>query len=86
MKSRKAVAAPCAGRPSGLSAVASGNAHMSSWCLLKNAQPSVRRLSVGTFEESVGAGMVQSPHRWGHLPWHQNPHLTLELRKEGEGE
>lgn len=85
MKSRKAEAAPCAGRQSGPSAVASGNAHRSSWRLPQSARPSVPRLSVGTCEGNAGAGMAQSPHRWGHLPWHQNPHLTLELRRWGEG-
>lgn len=84
MKSRRAVAAPCAGRPSGPSVVVSGSGHKSSWCLPLSAQSSVPRSSVGTCEESAGAGMAQSPHRWGHLPWHQNPHLTLELRKRGE--
>lgn len=79
MKSRRAEAAPCAGRPSGPSAAVSGSGRMSSWCLLKSARPSVPHSSVETCEESAGAGMARSPHHWDHLPWHQNPHLTLEL-------
>lgn len=83
MKNRTAEAVPCADRPSAPSAAVFGNVHKSSWCPLKSAQTFVPHLSVGTCEESAGAGMAQSPHHWDHPPWHQNPHLRLELRKAG---